>query len=113
MECRDRFRTLPNLSPHLGERVRTNSEALLGSVTRDQEANFSKGIAITSIFNADAVTRIEPVRYPEKSDLMRLMAAPLISNGDSIPTSYFEIIRLDRGSSVGFPSSADLTRLGS
>ncbi len=85
LDCRDRFNTLPNLSPHLGERVRTNSEALLGSVTRDQEANFSKGIAITSIFNADAVTRIEPVRYPEKSDLMRLMAAPLISNGDSIP----------------------------
>ena len=85
LECRDRYHTLPHLSSHLGERVRTNSEALLGSVTRQKDANFSKGIAITSIFNADSVTRIEPVRYPEKSDLMRLMAAPLISNGDSIP----------------------------
>jgi len=85
LNCRDRYHTLPQLSSHLGERVRTNSEALLGSVTRDKQTNFSKGIAITSIFNADAVTRIEPVRYPEGSDLMRLIAAPLISNGDSIP----------------------------
>jgi cholesterol oxidase len=85
LNCRDRYRTLPRLSSRLGERVRTNSEALLGSVHRSRETNFSKGIAITSIFNADAVTRIEPVRYPEGSDLMRLMAAPLISNGDGIP----------------------------
>jgi cholesterol oxidase len=85
LNCRDRYRTLPDLSNRLGERVRTNSEALLGSVHRSRETDFSKGIAITSIFNADAVTRIEPVRYPDGSDLMRLMAAPLISNGDGIP----------------------------
>jgi cholesterol oxidase len=92
LQCRDRYHTLPRLSPRLGERVRTNSEALLGSVTRQKEANFSKGIAITSIFNADPVTRIEPVRYPERSDLMRLMAAPLISNGDSIPMRMIKSI---------------------
>jgi cholesterol oxidase len=85
LHCRDQSRTLPFLSFHLGERVRTNSEALLGSVARDDKVNFSKGIAITSIFNADEVTRIEPVRYPEGSDLMRLLAAPLISNGHAIP----------------------------
>jgi len=85
LNCRDHFRTLPRLSGHLGERVRTNSEALLGSIHRSNEADFSKGLAITSIFNADAVTRIEPVRYPAGSDLMRIMAAPLISNGDGIP----------------------------
>ena len=85
LNCRDQSRTLPLLSPRLGERVRTNSEALLGSVARDNKVNFSKGIAITSIFNADAVTRIEPVRYPEGSDLMRMLAAPLISNGHAIP----------------------------
>jgi cholesterol oxidase len=84
LHCRDQSRTLPGLSSRLGERVRTNSEALLGSVSRDKNTNFSKGIAITSIFNADNVTRIEPVRYPEGSDLMRIMAAPLISNGDAI-----------------------------
>jgi cholesterol oxidase len=85
LDCRDRQRTLPRLSPHLGERVRTNSEALLGSIARRSEVDYSKGIAITSIFNADAVTRIEPVRYPAGSDLMRLLAAPLISQGDAVP----------------------------
>jgi cholesterol oxidase len=85
LNCRDRYHTLPQLSSRLGERVRTNSEALLGSVSRSRQANFSKGISITSIFNADSVTRIEPVRYPHGSDLMRIMAAPLISNGHAIP----------------------------
>jgi cholesterol oxidase len=85
LHCRDESKSLPYLSPRLGERVRTNSEALLGSVARNNSVDYSRGIAITSIFNADAVTRIEPVRYPNKSDLMRILAAPLISNGDSIP----------------------------
>ena len=85
LEARDRAGTLPRLSPHLGDRVRTNSEALLGSIARRADVDYSKGVAITSIFNADAVTRIEPVRYPSGSDLMRLLAAPLISQGDAVP----------------------------
>ena len=92
LHCRNQSRTLPHLSPRLGERVRTNSEALLGSVARDNKVDFSKGIAITSIFNADSVTRIEPVRYPEGSDLMRMLAAPLISNGHAIPVRMLKSI---------------------
>ena len=92
LHCRDQARTLPLLSQRLGERVRTNSEALLGSVARDSKVNFSKGIAITSIFTADAVTRIEPVRYPEGSDLMRMLAAPLISNGHEIPVRLLKSV---------------------
>jgi cholesterol oxidase len=85
LHCRDQSHTLPRLSSRLGQRVRTNSEALLGSVSRDRNANFSKGIAITSIFDADSSTRLEPVRYPDGSDLMRILAAPLISNGHRVP----------------------------
>ncbi len=92
LHSRDQSRTLPQLSSRLGDRVRTNSEALLGSVSHDKKANYSQGIAITSIFNADPTTRIEPVRYPEGSDLMRLMAAPLISNGHTIPVRMFKSI---------------------
>jgi len=77
--------SLPKLSPRLGETIRTNSEALLGSVARNSEVNYSEGIAITSIFNADEVTRIEPVRYPDGSSLMRFVSAPLISHGDNVP----------------------------
>src|SRR3990172_3520044 len=77
--------SLPAISPRLGEKVRTNSEALLGSIARRSNVNFSEGIAISSIFNADEVTRIEPVRYPDGSSLMRFVSAPLISTGDRVP----------------------------
>ncbi len=76
--CRDVARSLPDISPHLGEMVRTNSEALMGSVGRDDRVNYSEGIAITSICQADDVTRIEPVRYPDGSSVMRYISAPLI-----------------------------------
>jgi cholesterol oxidase len=85
LKCRDTARTLPRISPRLGDRVRTNSEALLGSVSRRSSTDYSKGLAITSIFNADPVTRIEPVRYPAGSDLMKILGAPLISNADAVP----------------------------
>ncbi len=78
--CRDELGTLPRLSPRLGEQVRTNSEELLGVVHRDDRVNYSEGIAITSIFRADATTRIEPVRYPDGSSLMRFLAAPHLPN---------------------------------
>jgi cholesterol oxidase len=85
LHLRDVRRSLPALSPQLGMRVRTNSEALLGSVARGREVDYSEGVAISSIFNVDEITRIEPVRYPEKSGLMRLMSAPLIDLGGSLP----------------------------
>lgn len=83
LRCRDVTRSLPNLSPRLGDRVRTNNEALLGSVARGHDTDFSKGVAITSIFHADEVTQVEPVRYPAGSSLMRFLAAPLIEAGPS------------------------------
>ena len=75
--CRDHSRSLPNISPHLGNMVRSNSESLLGAVSREKKTDYSKGLAITSIFLADEVTAIEPVRYPAGSSLMRLLGAPL------------------------------------
>ncbi|MBK9714336.1 MAG: GMC family oxidoreductase [Kouleothrix sp.] len=79
--CREITRSLPRISHRLGDIVRTNSEALLGVVNRGLTTNYSEGIAITSIFNADAVTTIEPVRYPDGSDLMRFLAGPLLDTG--------------------------------
>ena len=78
LNCRDIHRSLPNLSPRLGYPVRTNSEALMGGVSRDNTVDFSQGIAITSIFKVDDVTRVEPVRYPAGSGLMRMLALPLV-----------------------------------
>lgn len=81
LRCREVTRSLPDLSPRLGDMVRTNSEALLGVISRDGAVDYSEGVAITSIFHADEVTRIEPVRYPAGSSLMRVLAAPLIEAG--------------------------------
>jgi cholesterol oxidase len=78
--CRNISRTLPDISPRLGHVVRTNSEGFVGITSRDAKVDYSKGIAITSIFQADEVTAIEPVRYPDGSSFIRLLTAPLIDD---------------------------------
>ncbi len=78
-QCRDVARSLPNISQRLGDMVRNNSEALLGvSSRRGGKVDYSKGIAITSIFRGDEVTCIEPVRFPDGSGFILLIAGPLI-----------------------------------
>jgi len=79
LKCREENRTLPKLSPRLGEIVRTNSEAFLGAFTRREKVDHSKGLAITSIIRADNTTQVEPVRFSGDSSLIfRLMVAPFI-----------------------------------
>ncbi|WKZ39604.1 MAG: GMC family oxidoreductase [Anaerolineales bacterium] len=85
LNLRDVKQSLPKLSTKLGTMVRTNSEGLLGSVARTSDVNYSEGVAISSIYNHDEMTRIEPVRYPDGSSLMRFLAAPLIDKHFSIP----------------------------
>lgn len=85
LTLRDVKKSLPKLSARLGTMVRTNSEGLLGSVARKSDVNYSEGVAISSIYNHDEQTRIEPVRYPDGSSLMRFLAAPLIATDVSVP----------------------------
>jgi cholesterol oxidase len=87
--CKETTRSLPALSPRLGDNVRTNSESLLGSTSRTLNVDYSTGIAITSIFNADDVTTIEPVRYPAGSSLMKFLAGPL-TNGRSLLARFLK-----------------------
>ncbi len=95
--CRDVTKSLSRLSPRLGDRVRTNSENILGAIARDDAVNYSQGIAISSIFSADEVTRVEPVRYSEGSSFIRVMTAPLIEGAKSVPArilkTLWEIVR--------------------
>ena len=79
--CRDITGTLPKISRQLGNMVRTNSESLLGATSKNWKTDYSKGIAITSIFMADDVTAIEPVRYNAGSSLIRFLAGPLVESG--------------------------------
>lgn len=67
---------LPRLSDRLGEGVRTNSEALFAVVVPDREADFSRGVAITSILHTDDHSHLEPVRYAAGSGFFRLLALP-------------------------------------
>src|SRR4030095_12199796 len=90
LNLRDVKKSLPHLSPRLGDRVRTNSEALLGSIARRSDINYSEGVSMSSIFNADEVTRVEPVRYPNGSSLMRFLGAPLVSDVTNIPARIFK-----------------------
>jgi len=80
--CRDVSRSLPKLSPRLGDCVRTNSEALMGVMARGKQKDYSEGIAITSIIQPDEVTVIEPVRWSEGSSLAKLLSAPLVEVGE-------------------------------
>jgi cholesterol oxidase len=91
-KCRDVTRTLPNISMRLGEIVRSNSEALLGMMSRDRETDYSKGIAITSIFQADGKTAVEPVRYSAGSSLIRLISTPLIHPQRSFLKRLFSLL---------------------
>lgn len=84
--------SLPNLSPRVGHMVRTNSEALLGSLARKSDVNYSEGVAISSIYNHDEITRVEPVRYPDGSSLMRFLAAPLIEKDIPAPARVLKFI---------------------
>lgn len=67
---------LPRLSDRLGERVRTNSESLIGVVAPDYPEMLSKGIAITSILHTDEHSHIEPVRYGSGSGFFRALTLP-------------------------------------
>jgi cholesterol oxidase len=92
LHLRDVKKSLPRLSPCLGHMVRTNSEALLGSLARTSDINYSQGVAISSIYNHDEITRIEPVRYPDGSSLMRFLAAPLIGTDISLPVRILKFL---------------------
>ena len=90
--CRDVACSLPDISPRLGEMVRTNNEAFTGASSRREDVDYSQGIAISSIFSPDEVTRVEPVRFPAGSSLMRFLAGPLIGAGGHWSVRLLKVI---------------------
>ncbi len=74
--------SLPLISDRLGRTVRTNSESLTGISIRRDRSDFSQGIAIGSIFQADAATQMEAVRFPDGSGAtLKMLTAPMIEPG--------------------------------
>ncbi|WP_427888866.1 GMC oxidoreductase [Kribbella sp. GL6] len=72
---------LPRLSDRLGVLTRTNSESLLGAISRDTGVDYTRGVAITSSFHPDDITHIEPVRYGKGSNVMSLLQT-VLTDGD-------------------------------
>ena len=104
LRCRDETKSLPRLSPRLGKRVRSNSEALLGVTARDGQKDFSEGVAITSHFWVNDHTSVEPVRYPRGSSFIRLLSVPLVEMSGS------HLHRLGRFIAYGFRKPYDFLK---
>jgi cholesterol oxidase len=68
---------LTNLSDQLGDQIRTNNESLVLVHSRQKEKDFSRGVAIGSIFPPDRDTHLEAVRYGSGSGFWKMMGIPL------------------------------------
>lgn len=81
LRCRDSLGCLPQLSPRLGQLVRTNSESFTGAWNRRPAHDHSQGVAISSIMRADSNTQVETVRFPAGSSLLYwLLATPFFQS---------------------------------
>ena len=81
---------LPRISARLGHLTRTNSEALVGAMSRRAPErggprDFSQGVAITSSWHPDADTHIEPCRYGRGSNAMGLLTTLMTDGGGRVP----------------------------
>ena len=76
---------LSGLSSQLGHKVRTNSESILGVSARKPKGDYWRGVAIASSIHIDEQTHVEPVRYPQGSDAMSLLATLMVDGGGKIP----------------------------
>lgn len=83
LKCRDKYGTLPQISPSLGKTVRTNGESLLGVTDMQTGKDYSQGIAIGSSVETKDGLKIETVRYPPGSDFIKFLAAPIASSEKS------------------------------
>jgi cholesterol oxidase len=93
LKLQEQARGLPEISPLLGDFVRTNSESLIGVVSNRHELDFSKGVAIGSILQTDEHSHIEPCRYPPGSDFFRFLGAPHVA-GSTMVERLAELIRV-------------------
>jgi cholesterol oxidase len=76
---------LPNLSPRLGDLVRTNSEAVLAvTVPEERAADLQHRVAITSSIYPDPHTHIETVVYGKEGGAMRSMFSLMTGDGSRV-----------------------------
>jgi cholesterol oxidase len=76
---------LPRLSSRLGHMSRTNSESLVGAVSRRDDVDYTQGVAISSSFHPDSRTHVESVRYGKGSNFMGLLGTVMTDGVDGVP----------------------------
>ena len=69
--------SLPLLSDMVGYRVSTNNEALVYVPSKDDNKDYTKGLAIGSILHTDENSHLEPVRYGKGSGFFKVMLMPM------------------------------------
>ena len=79
-------RHLMGLSDQIGAQIRTNNESLVLIHSRQKEKDFSRGVAIGSIFPPDNDTHLESVRYGSGSGFWKMLGVPL-THGKSVVAS--------------------------
>ncbi|MTE15953.1 GMC family oxidoreductase N-terminal domain-containing protein [Nocardia aurantiaca] len=77
--------SLTGISDRLGYLSRTNSEELLAVRSRDEHADYTKGVAITSSIHPDHDTHVEPVRYGKGSNAFGLMSTFMVDDEGDTP----------------------------
>jgi cholesterol oxidase len=82
---------LPGLSDQLGAEIRTNNESLVLVHSAKKDKDFSKGVAIGSIFPPDADTHLEAVRYGSGSGFWKLLGVPMVF-GKSVFSRIMKLI---------------------
>ncbi len=102
---------LPHLSPRLGELTRTNSESLLGALSRRRDVDFTRGVAITSSFRPAPDTHVEPVRYGHGSNAMGLLSVTL-TDGDGPRPRWLSWLRDQLRDPRGVPAHAQRSGAG-
>lgn len=75
---RDRWRTLPRLSPSLGTQVRTNSEAF-AAVLHPVGTDITLGTTISSHYYPDPSTHVTNNRFPRSYSFMKSYLSPAVS----------------------------------
>jgi choline dehydrogenase-like flavoprotein len=81
---------MDGLSNRTGDFIRTNNESLVLVHSRQKERDFSKGVAIGSIFPPDDSTHVEAVRYGSGSGFWKLMGVPMTYG----KTAFSRVLRL-------------------
>ena len=82
---------LPELSNKTGCFIRTNNESLVLIDSRDFSKDFSKGVAIGSIYPPDDNSHVEPVRYGSGSGFWKMLGVPL-THGSGVFTRIGKLI---------------------